>query len=412
MSVTVTATVDPATASVRLTASGGVPPYVADASPGGDRPDYRVRTSWSSVVGDTTARIGIDGALPLDVPTQYVITDATGAQVASDAVTVTSSSPLLSDATDPGRVVAVHVHAQKPNRWDARSVWWDVLGAQAPFASVAPMRPRSGPLVLRVSGNVERADLIRLLAPGNPLVFRGSCPDAVDDVVLLVESVEEALILDDHPSGPSLWTITYQAISRELGPYAVDASRTWQTVEDTFATWADVLATYSTWEALRVGDPNAGLGPNLLTNGAFSAGFTGWSSFWTSAGITWDTTTGTARATAASSGGAVLQATDVYDEPVTAGSRYRCTGRVRCSTAGVAVYIDTVTNTAPGAADYFQAGAVAAASPIVAGAAWATFSVDVVVPAGEDRMTITWRADGLAVGTVVEWDDLTVRALT
>jgi hypothetical protein len=412
MSLTVTTSIDTATAAVRLTVAGGVAPYVADASPGGDRPDYRVRTAWSSVLGDPTARIGIDGALPIGVPTQYVITDAAGAQVTSAAVTVSSAYPLLSDATDPGRAVAVTVAAQRPNTWEARSVWWDILGAQAPFASVAPMRPRSGPLVLRVAGNVARADLLRLLAPGNPLVFRGVCSAAVDDLTLLVETVEESLILDDDPTGPALWTINYQAISQNLGPYAVDAAWSYAAVLSTFATYNALRAGYATYDALRVGDPAAGLGPELLTNGGFSAGMTGWVTFWTAAGITWDTTAGTARTTVTTAGTALLQATAVKDLVTVAGRRYRLTGRVRTSNPGTVVRVEAVTNTAPGVADYFQAGAITTPVTLTAGAAWSTFTAEITVPGGEDRVTFGWRVNGLQPGDVAEWDDLSVKVLT
>lgn len=418
MPLTVTPAVDVGTAAVRLSVAGGVPPYVADASPGGDRPDYRVRTAWSSVVGDATARVGIDGSIPLGVPTQYVITDATGVQVTSAPVTADSATPILSDATDPGRAMPVLVVSQKPNQWQARSVWWDILGASAPFASVAPLRFRAGALALRIVGNVERSSLLALLRTGNPLVFRGTCEDAVDDVILLVETVDESLVLDDAPAGATVWALTYQAISRELGPYAVDAGRSYATVKATFPTYDAVKATYATYDALRAGDATAGLGPELVTNGTFSGGLTGWSTFWTYGSVAWDTTAGTGRATTAagvSNQSAVLECVPLAGAVTAAGKRYRFTGRVRCSAmgAGATVYVHLLTTTAPDVPGYFQAGnAITQATIPNVTAAWSTFTVEATVPTGDDRMTVYFRTDGLPAGGVVEWDDLSIKERT
>lgn len=256
MAFLATATVDPGAAgTVRLDVSGGTPPYRAEASPGGDRPDYRVRDSWADMPGVPSGRIGVDGAAPLNVPVQYVVTDATGAQVTTSAVTVTSSVSILSDATDPGAFLPVRVVSQKPNSWQARSVWWDILGSPAPFASVAPMRYRSGPLALRIETVTERAALLTLLRPGNPLMFRGACPPTVDDLTILVETAEESLILDNRPEGPYLWTLDYQAITVDLGPYDVDSARSYDTVKAAVSAYDTLYATYATYDAVRTGTP-------------------------------------------------------------------------------------------------------------------------------------------------------------
>lgn len=410
MSLTVTATPDDTTGSVRLAIDGGVPPYVVDASPGGDRPDYRVRSTYSTVPGQPMMRVAVDGDLPLNTPVIYVATDSVGAQAQTSAVSVSSSVPLLSDATDPGRSIPVVVVSQKPNGWEARSVWWDILGAREPFVSIAPLRLRSGPLVLRTASTAERRRMLELLAPGNPLVLRAVCPDAVDDVVLLVENVDESLVLEDAPAGATLWTLNYQAVSRELGPYAVDPSRSYASLVAAYGTYGDVLLAYADYDALRAGDPFAGLGPELWAGGDFAAGLTGWNVFWTAAGVSWDSTAQTARATVDGvTSNAFAYLSQSNDRPTSPGRRYRVAGRVRSSSPSTVCYVDLLTNAAPGIADYFQPGVQAQSVTVKAGPAWSTFAVDVVVPIGQDVMSVYLRAGSMAPGAVVEWDDLSLR---
>lgn len=412
MALSVTAAVDAPTASVRLTITGGTPPYVVDAAPGGDRPDYRIRSTYSTVSGSPSTRLAVDGDVPLNTDVLYVATDATGAQAQSATVRVNHAGAVLSDATDPGRALDVVVVSQPPNSWEARSVWWDVLGASAPFASIAPMRFRSGDLVIREADRTARAALLDLLRTGNPFVLRASCGDAVDDLVGLPESLTEELVNVDAPSGPRNLRIAYQAISRELGPYAVDPGRTYAAVLAAYATYGAVLYVFPTYDALRVGDPNAGLGPELVVNGGFSGGGS-WGTFWTSSGIVWDYTAGTGKVTqgAAGPGSALTDNAGLSGTAVVAGTVYRVAGRARSTRPGVTLTAELVTNTLPGNPDYFQAGAIVTPSEVIpAGPAWSSFSVDVTVPAGDDTGRLYFRADGLTLGDVVEWDDLSIRA--
>lgn len=413
MALTVTATPDPITGSVRLVIDGGTPPYVLDASPGGDRPDYRVRTTYATVPGDPAARIAVDGDIPLNTPTVYVATDTHGSQGQSAPVTVASTRPILSDATDPSRALPVVVVRQPPNEWESRSVWWDVLGARAPFASIGPLRFRSGDLVLRVEDRTARAALVALLSTGNPVVLRSTIPDNVDDVVALVERVRDELVVEDAPGGPRLFTLTYQAIARELGPYAVDPGRSYGAVLDSYSSYGVVLGTYATYDALRAGDPGAGLGANLLPNGDFSAGMSGWELFWTGAGVSWDTNDGTGRATAADPGTSYAAMGWKGLGATSAGRRYRVTGRVRSSVASSTTRLDFLTNTAAeGGADYFEPGTAVSSTPITSGPAWSSFVCDVTVPTGDDVASFYFRADNLVAGAVVEWDDLVIRERT
>lgn len=414
MPLTVTATPDNVTGTVRLDVTGGVPPYVADAAPAGGRPGYRVRTSWSGTAPNLT---GVDGDLALNTDVLYVVTDARGDQAQTAVVRVVVDHALLAPTDQPLRALPVVVEAQKPNTWEARSVWWPVLGRRDPFVSVAPMLYRAGDLVLRVEDRATAATLLDLLAPGWPFLLRTPCPDAVDDVVGLPLTVTEALAVDTAPTGPTRWTLTYQAVSRELGPYAGDPGRTYATVVAQQATYADVLATFRTYAALLLGDPTAGLGAEQVTNGSMTQGWTGWEITWTTAGVAWDIPTGgpaTATDDGTGSTSAFLRNTTATDQPIPAGTarRVRVTGKVRTSAPNPDVRVELLSNVDE-AANYFAPGSVATPATLPAGAAWHTFTVELDVPnATHNRYGVYWRANGLPPGAVVEWRDLSVRWVT
>lgn len=418
MALTVTPTVDTALAAVRLVLDGGTPPYVVDASPVG-RDDYRIRSTYSTVTGFPNRRVAVDGEVPLNTATVYVVTDSTGAQASSSEVTVTATDPVLSDAFDPGAAIRPTIVSQKPNTWEARSVWWDVLGAREPFASIAPMRLRSGTLVLRTDGTPARAAMVALLTPGDPLVLRSTCPGAVDDVTILVETVDEALVLEDDPEGPTLWSLRYQAISRDIGPTTGDAGRTYSVAALEYPTYGYVVVHYVDYDAFRLGDPDAGLGPELLTNGNFASGLTGWSTYYTDSAVSWSSPALNARAQAnAGASTAYIAAflSELVDMTVVPGARYRISGRVRRSHANVTPYVTFITATAPAHADYFDPGASINTQPPIAPnlLTWYPFAFDVTVPPGDDRASFYFSADGLqaSVSSFVELDDLSVRELT
>lgn len=227
MALTITADVEPTSLAVLLTIAGATDPtrLHVDAFPQGGAA-YRVRTMLTPVAGGVAA---MDGDASFGVPISYVVTDEVNAATAATAapITVTSTEPMLADALNPSSAVRVVVKSQPPNTWEARSVWWDILGSRAPFVSVAPMRYRNGDLVLYVASADERDAVIRVLASGSPFVLRTPCGDAVDDVIGLPATITEDLVLEADATGPRLLTITYQAVARELGPYAGQAGRTY-----------------------------------------------------------------------------------------------------------------------------------------------------------------------------------------
>lgn len=414
MALTITVAINEATHSATLTVTGGSPDYTVQAQPAGSRPPYDVRTSWSLITGDPSGRIGIDGEIPLNTPTQYIVTDVTGAQAQSDVVTTTADVPYLSDSLDPGRIIPVTVESQKPNEWQARSVWFDVLGQREPFASIAPLRYRNGEMTFLTSSRTDRGALLSMFSNGHPLVLRSVCPEAVDDGVFLPERITEELLNPDRPSGPTMVRVTYQAVSRDLGPVTVDPGRTYANLPLEAGTYGELLALYATYDALRVGDPGAGLGDEQISNGSFSDGGTGWDTFWSASGLTISYATGTALWTAPpdNSNRAAVLTNMPRNRLLPAGATaLRVTGRVRSSSPATTCRMQLLTNDGvTGDADYFQSGVAMTDVPLAAGAAWQPFAVELPIPDGADTIwTLYVRADSMRQSAQVEWDDISAR---
>lgn len=252
MVLAITATPDASLAAVRFDVTGGAGPFILTAYPTGS-PSYVVRTMWTL---DANVWHAIDGDIPIDVPTSYTVTDtATGATAATGAVTVSSASPVLSDALDPTRTVRIPVVSQTPDEWQARSVWWDVLGTRAPFVSVAPLRYRNGDLVLYVADRTERDAALAVLTSGSPFVLRTPCRDRVDDIIGLPERVSADTVVNGEESGPFTVTITYQAVARELGPYVGQGGRTYAVALAESATYDVVLSTFASFRDWLAGVP-------------------------------------------------------------------------------------------------------------------------------------------------------------
>lgn len=252
MALAVTATVQDPGRVVVLTVTGATSPVTAAAFPSSGA-SYAVRTGW---VTSGTTRTGQDGDAAFGVDTTYVVTDTTGAQATSDVVRVDSAAAILADATTPSIAVPVTVVDQLPNAWEARSVWWDVLGSRAPFASIAPLRFRNGDLVLYCADRDERQAILGLLSTGVPFTLRTPCGDAVDDVIGLPSSIVEELVIDEDKAGARLLRIAYQAIARELGPFLGDPTRTYATLLGEDATYALLLTDHA-----RYSDVLSGVSP-------------------------------------------------------------------------------------------------------------------------------------------------------
>lgn len=251
MALAVAATVTDPGRVVVLAVTGAAGPVTATAFPASGA-SYAVRTGWT-VSGGT--RTGMDGDAAFGVDTTYVVTD--GVSTASSAVVrVDSTHAVLADATTPTHAVDVIVLDQLPNTWEARSVWWDVLGSRAPFASVAPLRFRSGDLVLYCPDRDAREDVVGLLSTGVPFTLRTPCGHAVDDVIGLPSGIVEELVNVDDKGGPRRLTIGYQAVARELGPFLGDPTRTYASLLGEDATYALLLTDHA-----RYADVLSGVSP-------------------------------------------------------------------------------------------------------------------------------------------------------
>jgi hypothetical protein len=229
---------------VELAVSGGVAPYTWQAFPTSGDP-YTVPATITNPSGNLT----VDGYAPLARPILYRATDSTGASGEATVELPDPGSAVLSDALDPARFMLVTVVDQLPNAWQARSVWFDVLDRRDPFVAVAPLRFRDGTLVVRVHGNDERRALLALLATGSPLVVRSACGDTLDDVVILPNEVAESLVVDKDKAGPRHVAITYQAVTRDLGPYFPDPEWTWSDVvaDPRHPSWTALVASFASW---------------------------------------------------------------------------------------------------------------------------------------------------------------------
>lgn len=413
MALSVTAAVDPVLMLVRLTVTGGTAPYVVDAAPSGGRAGYRVRSAFGTVAGAPSTRTATDGDVPLNTDVLYVATDALGAQANSNSVILAASLGVLSDATNPNVLVPVTVVRQLPNEWSARSVWWDVLGATAPFASVAPMRLRAGDILIRTDGPTERAGLLDLLATGNPFVLRTPWPDTVDDVVGLIEQLREEPVLEDDQAGARHFTLAYQAVSRQLGIYTDDTGRTYALLPVEAATYTALLGLYGSYDAVLLGDPSAGLGAEQVTDGAFAGGVVApWDTFWSGVSVAWSSPGGVAHALSSAAGQPASLEAGPNSRAIPAGPKVlRVTGRVRSTSPTTVVRAELLTNlAATGAAQYFAAGVVNVQVPISAGASWQAFAIDMAVSdPTDDVWSLFFRGNNMPSGAVIEWDDLSAR---
>ncbi len=229
---------------VELAASGGTAPYSWQAFPTGADP-YTVPATVTNPNGNLT----VDGYAPLARDILYRATDKVGQSGEAVTSLPDPGAAILSDALDPTRHLLVTVVDQLPNRWQGRSVWFDILDRRDPFVAVAPLRFRDGSLILRVAGNDDRRALLDLLATGSPLLLRSACLDNVDDVVALPLDVDESLIDSDDKGGPRLFTIAYQSVTRDLGPYMPDPSFVWSDVvaDPRNASWSALVRGYATW---------------------------------------------------------------------------------------------------------------------------------------------------------------------
>lgn len=171
-----------------------------------------------TITSNRLVKTAYDNAVPLQLPTYYEVTDATATKVVSGPVTINQTTPILADALYPSLNTSVVLISQKPNTWESRSVWFDVLGREDPLPVVAPLRYRNGTIKIRAAEPADRAELLSLLTTGRPLLLRQPCHNmSADDVYLLPMRVTESPVVDQYHAGPATFDIEYQAVTRDIG---------------------------------------------------------------------------------------------------------------------------------------------------------------------------------------------------
>lgn len=199
-----------------------------------------------------------DEQAPFGVPITYTVTGSVTPGVVSetiDGLDVTGS--VLSSTVRPGAALPVRVNEDRPQEWEARSVWHDVIDRRDPLVTVSPMRYRSGEWLFAVVGASERATLLALLTTGEPMLLRSSCPERVDDVIALPLSMSMDPVMAGAPEGTRILRITYQAVTRPLAPYAGTEGWTYGQLDAGTASYAIVLDDFATYTALYAGPPAA-----------------------------------------------------------------------------------------------------------------------------------------------------------
>lgn len=160
-----------------------------------------------------------DPYVPFGVAVTYKVTAYT-----PGAVTVTAGSPftlayaaaLLTD-TATGTSVQVQVAKQDSRRYEARSVFYDVIGRQAPVVATHPARPMGASLRFRCATLADREAVSAFLRAGYPLVLRTPWHGAVDDVAFLAASWEDTAV--DPSVGPYYLDVAYQAVDVSGVPF-------------------------------------------------------------------------------------------------------------------------------------------------------------------------------------------------
>lgn len=242
MTITATLTADSAGRAI-ITATGGTLPYRVYG--------YTTSNRWlvravPIVTGSSSKHVDSDAHL--NSPLYYDIYDATNTKLTVGPLVVASDTSILTDALYPGIGMRVNVISQKPNTWEAKSQWFDILGRRDPLPVIAPLRYRSGTIKLRAVDGEDRAGIVDMLSSGRPLLLRMAVHDmAADDVFMLVTRVVEDPVLDTYHSGPAVFSIDYQAVTRDIGPEWTNA-RTYATITTESATYAVFAAAWTSYQ--------------------------------------------------------------------------------------------------------------------------------------------------------------------
>jgi hypothetical protein len=250
-----TVTPDPDRFAVSVSVTGATPgaAITVEAFPLG-RESYTVRFIGAAVGPDAQAD---DEMAPFGIPITYRATQSGDPGVVSQtAAPLDVSGTVLTSTVRPGTALPVRVSEDRPQEWETRSAWFDVIDRPDPLVTVTPARYRGGEWLLATVGAAERASIVRLLATGEPVMLRASCPEQVDDVICLPLSWFSEPVMPDAPQGTRTMRVTYQAVTRPIAPFSGSQEWTYAVLAARpGTTYATVAAEFATYSALFAGPP-------------------------------------------------------------------------------------------------------------------------------------------------------------
>lgn len=215
--------------------------------------------TWTRNTAGAPVVLGTGNSLrdfpPFGVTITYEASDDTSTEVAApleldDPPTAVLTAMLTGVSRD------VTVVSQPPVQWEGRSVAHFVLSRPDPVVTIQPPQYARGTLVLYLPNLSQRAELRSLLSDGGTLRLRRPArnSEAVDDMTILVEELEEELVSDSAPAGARYLHLEYQSVS-DITYQPVDPDWTYSALLVEQATYDDVFATYATYTALAAGQP-------------------------------------------------------------------------------------------------------------------------------------------------------------
>lgn len=215
-----------------------------------------------------------DYEAPIGVQLEYFATiwsdpDVELGSSASVFIRWDSDQDWLKDPLEPSRNMVIYISDPGDESFDTPAAFHTVLGRPAPLGIGEVRRSATGDAleVLTVTAE-ERAQLHRLTASGNVLLWQGSQESEVGNTYLMLRGIKKARVGPLRNDPERLWTLSYQEVSPPVG--ALGATVTLADIAAIWPTGADLVAAGFTSGAdflERVGELNA-TGPIVTWRGA------------------------------------------------------------------------------------------------------------------------------------------------
>lgn len=263
MAFTLTAVADPATASVKLTALGGVagtPLYVLRR--GGASGTGMVReTSEGTVVWPTagTPLLLTDYEATQGASTMYILTDADGAPVASVTVQVPLWGTWLKSPGRPFRNTRVHYQTDTAIKLSARRLVIDVEGSPQRVVFAQNRANPTGTVTLVTRTKAQAAALRLLVSDGLTLLLDTPPSWDVPFRYISVGDVSPARAFDFDGLGLESTARAWQLsdvveVEPPQGVPVGDPGRTYADLPALFSSYVAIPATTDTYEKLGTGE--------------------------------------------------------------------------------------------------------------------------------------------------------------